>query len=110
MKTSEINNLPLMAFFFSVLLVGLNAIGVRYTVLELSPFWGATLRFAPASLLLFLLVFLLKLPLPKGRGLLGSMIYGALNFGGSYAFSTMAWVKCSLEWHKSSWHWYRCLH
>ena len=86
MKTSEINHLPLIAFIFSVLLIGLNAIGVRYTVLELSPFWGATLRFAPASLLLFLLVILLKLPFPRGRGLLGSMVYGALNFGGSYAF------------------------
>jgi drug/metabolite transporter (DMT)-like permease len=85
-KTSEIENLPLIAFILSIFLIGLNAIGVRYTVLELSPFWGATLRFAPASLLLFFLVFLLKLPLPQGRGLLGSMIYGALNFGGSYAF------------------------
>jgi drug/metabolite transporter (DMT)-like permease len=27
-----------------------------------------------------------KLPLPKGRALLGSVIYGALNFGGGYSF------------------------
>jgi drug/metabolite transporter (DMT)-like permease len=86
MKASEIDHLPLVAFIFSIFFVGFNAIGVRYTVLELSPFWGATLRFAPAALLLFLLAFFLKLPIPRGRGLLGSMIYGALNFGASYAF------------------------
>jgi drug/metabolite transporter (DMT)-like permease len=86
MKTSEIDHLPLVAFVFSTLFVGFNAIGVRYTVLELSPFWGATLRFAPAALILFSLVLLLKLPIPRGRGLLGSLVYGILNFGGSYAF------------------------
>jgi len=86
MKTSVSSHFPLVAFIISVLLVGFNAIGVRFTVLELSPFWSATLRFAPAAIILFILVFLLKLPIPKGRGLLGSMIYGALNFGGGYAF------------------------
>lgn len=86
MKTSVSSHLPLVAFIISVLLIGFNAIGVRFTVMELSPFWSATLRFAPAALILFLLVFLLKLPLPKGRGLIGAMVYGALNFGGGYAF------------------------
>ena len=86
MKTSEIDHLPLTAFIFSVVLGGFNAIGVHYTVLELSPFWGATLRFAPSALILFFVVLLLKLPLPRGRGLVGTLIYGALNFGGSYAF------------------------
>jgi len=86
MKTSEIDRLPFTAFIFSILLGGFNSIGVHFTVMELPPFWGATLRFAPAALLLFIVVLLLKLPLPKGRGLSGSIIYGALNFGGSYAF------------------------
>ncbi len=86
MKTQRSNHLPLAAFIISVLFIGLNAIGVRFTVLELSPFWSATLRFAPAALILFLLAFILKLPFPKGRGLIGPMIYGALNFGGGYAF------------------------
>jgi drug/metabolite transporter (DMT)-like permease len=54
--------------------------------MELPPFWGATIRFAPAALLLFLLVFLLKLPLPAGRALLGAAFFGLINFGASYAF------------------------
>ena len=69
MNATRKDQWPLVAFIFSVLLGGFNGIGVRYTVLELPPFWGATLRFAPAALLLFGLVLILKLPLPKGRGI-----------------------------------------
>src|SRR5512136_326636 len=76
---------PHAAFLLIVLLGGFNAIGVRYTVLELPPFWGATLRFVPAAVILLLLVFFMKLPLPRGRALLGAILFGALNFGGSYA-------------------------
>lgn len=86
MEKSNSDRTLLAAFLISTFLVGLNAIGVRFTVLEIAPFWGATLRFIPASLLLFLLVFLLKLPLPRGRALLGTVLFGALNFGASYAF------------------------
>lgn len=74
-----------MAYLAVVLLMGFNPIGVHYTVLELPPFWGAMLRFAPASLIMFLLVFILRLPLPRGKTLRGAMIFGALNFGLSYA-------------------------
>jgi drug/metabolite transporter (DMT)-like permease len=77
---------PHAAFLLIVLLGGFNAIGVRYTVLELPPFWGATLRFAPAAILFLLLVILLKLPFPRGKALLGAILFGALNFGFSYAF------------------------
>ena len=50
------------------------------------PFWGAALRFGPAGLILFVLVFFLKLPFPKGRSLLGAILFGVFNFGASYAF------------------------
>ena len=49
------------AFFVGVIFGGLNAIGIRFVVAELPPFWGATLRFAPAALLLFGLAFILRL-------------------------------------------------
>lgn len=85
MKKWFLDHLPVAAFIFSILLGGLNVIGVHYTVLELSPFWGAFLRLGPASIILFTLVFLLKLPLPRGRALLGAVLFGVLNFGFSYA-------------------------
>jgi drug/metabolite transporter (DMT)-like permease len=86
MEKSRENHWPLMAFLLSTFLFGFNAIGVRYVVSELPPFWGAALRFAPAGLILFVLVFLLKLPFPKGRSLLGAIVFGVINFGASYAF------------------------
>src|SRR5512133_1962111 len=86
MEKSDNNHWPFMAFLLSTLLFGFNAIGVRYVVAELPPFWGAALRFAPAGLILFVIVFFLKLPLPKGRSLLGAILFGVVNFGASYAF------------------------
>jgi drug/metabolite transporter (DMT)-like permease len=86
MKKFLSDHWPHAAFLLIIFLGGFNAIGVRYTVLELPPFWGAALRFAPAALLFFLFVILLKLPLPRGKALLGAILFGALNFGFSYAF------------------------
>ena len=86
METRRPTSLILAAFITSVLFGGLNAIGVRYTVMELSPSWGATLRFTPAALLLFLISWALRLPLPKGRSLRGAIYFGLLNFGASYVF------------------------
>ena len=86
MKKWFLDHLPFAAFILSILLGGLNIIGVHYTVLELPPFWGAFLRLGPASIILFMLVFLLKLPFPRGRALLGAILFGVLNFGLSYAF------------------------
>jgi drug/metabolite transporter (DMT)-like permease len=78
--------LTLAAFLATILLAGFNAIGVRYTVLELSPFWGATLRFGSAALLLSLIMLAMRAAVPRGRALVGVLLYGFLNFGASYAF------------------------
>ncbi len=76
---------PLGVFFIIVLLGGFNGIGIHFTVQELAPFWGATLRFAPAAVLMLLLMVLKKLPLPRGKAWLGAVLFGFFNFGGSYA-------------------------
>jgi drug/metabolite transporter (DMT)-like permease len=86
MKLKNNRNLTLLAFIVATLIGGNNAIAVRYSNLELPPFLGAAIRFTAASLLLFVIVFFLRLPLPKGRSLLGAIIYGVLQFGISYAF------------------------
>ncbi|NJC98375.1 MAG: EamA family transporter [Anaerolineales bacterium] len=77
--------LTLAAFVISTVLGGGNAIAVRFSNLELPPFFGAAIRFTAASLLLFLFVFYRRLPMPKGRALLGVLIFGTLQFGISYA-------------------------
>jgi drug/metabolite transporter (DMT)-like permease len=78
--------LTLSAFILATLLGGSNAIAVQFSNAEFPPFFGAAIRFGAASLLLFVMVASLRLPLPKGRALLGAIIYGVFQFGISYAF------------------------
>jgi drug/metabolite transporter (DMT)-like permease len=84
MQTGQADRLTTAVFFTAILFGGLNAIMVRYTLLELPPFWGGLIRFLPASLILFLLVAALRLPIPRGRALLGPVLLGVLQMGGSF--------------------------
>jgi drug/metabolite transporter (DMT)-like permease len=80
------DRLTLAVFLLSVLLGGANGVAVRFSNMELPPFWGAFLRFACASMLLFGVVLLRRSPMPSGRALVGVLLYGLLGFGGGYAF------------------------
>jgi drug/metabolite transporter (DMT)-like permease len=71
-------------------LAGGNAVGVRVSNRELDPMWGAGLRFLLAAALLAVFMAVLKLTLPRGRALLGVVIYGALIFGGAFSFAYYA--------------------
>lgn len=82
--------LTLAAFGQIILLGGSNSVAVRFTVLELPPFWGAALRFAPAALIFWVILLVRRIPLPTGRPLLGVLLYGFLNIGASYAFTYLA--------------------
>lgn len=84
MKSTHTDRITLAAFIAIVLLGGLNGVGIRFVVHELPPFWGATLRFFPAALLLLLLSFIFRLRLPTGRSLLGAVYFGVLSFGISF--------------------------
>ncbi len=71
----------LLAFIGLVLLAGSNPVAVRFSNLELPPFWGAALRFSVAALIYWGIVLLRRQPLPKGRALLGAILYGIFGFG-----------------------------
>lgn len=75
----------LAAFGTVVLLGSANIVAVRFSNRELAPYWGAALRFAVASLVMFAIVRLQHLPLPRSRSLRGAMIYGVLSFTAAYA-------------------------
>lgn len=66
--------------------------GVRFSNLELDPFWGATLRFSLAAVLMLVAMVVTGHRLPRGRALLGAAIYGLLAFGGAFAFAFYALV------------------
>jgi drug/metabolite transporter (DMT)-like permease len=75
-----------IAFIAVVLIGGSNAVAVRFSNMELPPFFGATFRFAAAALIFWMLMSLRRVAIPTGRALFGAIIYGVLTIGVAYAF------------------------
>jgi drug/metabolite transporter (DMT)-like permease len=76
----------MIAFLALVLIGGSNAVAVRFSNLELPPFWGAASRFLAAAAIFWVILLARRAGLPKGKALAGSILYGALAVGASYAF------------------------
>lgn len=87
------DRVALAAFLGSTVLAGGNAVGIRFSNRELSPLWGAGVRFALAAALLVAVMAALRLALPRGRALAGALLYGALNIGGAFALAYYALVR-----------------
>ena len=75
----------LVAFLVGAVLSSGNPIAVKFSNAELEPFWGATLRFALAAALMLTVMAVLRLRFPRGRALLGAVLYGIFNFGLAFA-------------------------
>jgi drug/metabolite transporter (DMT)-like permease len=71
----------LLAFIGMVILAGFNPVAVRFSDLELPPFWGAALRFLVAALVYWGIILVRRIPLPRGRALLGAILYGMVSIG-----------------------------
>jgi drug/metabolite transporter (DMT)-like permease len=86
------------AFGLLVLIGGSNFVLVRLSNRELDPFWGAALRWGLASLISFAIVAVRRTALPRGRALVGVVLYGLLYFGAFYAFAyqvaALPWPPC----------------
>jgi drug/metabolite transporter (DMT)-like permease len=76
-----------VSFVTSAVLAGGNAVAVRFSNRELAPLWGAGMRFALAAVILLVAMAVMRLPFPRGRALVGAILFGALNFGGAFAFA-----------------------
>jgi drug/metabolite transporter (DMT)-like permease len=75
----------LASFVTQAVLAGGNAVGIRFSNRELTPLWGAGLRFSLAAALLVPVMVVLRLALPRGQALTGAVLYGVFNFGASFA-------------------------
>ena len=84
--TTRPDRIVLVAFAVFVLFAGANAIGVRFVLREMGPFWSAAIRFAAAGLVLFGWVVALRHPLPRGQRLVGTVLFGVIAFGPAYTF------------------------
>jgi drug/metabolite transporter (DMT)-like permease len=83
----------LVAFVTGSVLAGGNGVAIRFSNRELDPLWGAGLRFVLSALLMFAVVALLRMTLPRGRALVGAVVFGLLQFAATYAFAYYALVE-----------------
>lgn len=78
-----------LAFVLFVILIGGASVAIRVTYQELAPFWMATARFGLGALTFWIIAFIKKIPLPRGKSLLGAVLYGFLGVG--LSFVLIAW-------------------
>ena len=83
--STRIGGPALIAFLAMILFGGSNAIAVRFSNEALPPFWGATIRFVLTGVLFWAWVAVARIPIPRGRALVGSIVVGVLNTGLNYA-------------------------
>lgn len=76
--------LIMTAFLVAVAIGGANFIAVTFSNRELDPLYGATVRFGAGAALMFLITFVGRYDLPRGRAAVGAAIYGLLGFGLAY--------------------------
>lgn len=79
----------LLAFLVFIIVGGGASVAIRITYQELAPFWSASARFGLGALIFWIIAYFKKLPLPKGRSLLGAALYGLLGVG--LGFVLIAW-------------------
>lgn len=92
MLPRSVDRITLLAFLVATVILGANWVGVRFSNRELPPFWGASARFFAASAVLFAVVALRGIAVPRGRALTGALVYGALVFGANFALLYWALV------------------
>lgn len=90
---AEGDRVALASFVVMSVLAGGNAVAIRFSNRELDPLWGASMRFALAAALLLTAMAALRLAVPRGRALLGAVVYGALTFGAAFALAYHALVE-----------------
>jgi len=79
----------LIAFVLFIIAGGGASVAIRITYAELAPFWAAASRFILAALVFWAIAFFKRIPLPKGRALVGALLFGTLTVG--LAFSLISW-------------------
>jgi drug/metabolite transporter (DMT)-like permease len=89
------DRITLIAFSTAVMIGGMNFVAVRYSNRELAPLYGAGARFAVAAILFLIIMRLRGASFPRGRALLGAVIYGVLSFTVVYAL--LYWALQSLS-------------
>lgn len=87
------DRLTLIAFAVFVLVGGGASVAIRFTYAELPPFWSGAARFLCGALIFWVWALVARIPLPRGRALVGAVLFGALSTGFSFVFIYWGLVK-----------------
>ena len=79
----------LAAFLALVIITGGASVAIRFTYTELPPFWSGAARFICGGLFFWAWVLIGRITLPKGKALVGAILFGALGMG--LSFSLIYW-------------------
>ena len=83
----------LIAFLIFILVSGGASVAIRFTYAELPPFFGGAMRFVFGSLFFWTYALVRKVQMPKGRALVGAILFGATSMGFSFTFIYWGLVK-----------------
>ncbi|MES2155723.1 MAG: EamA family transporter [bacterium] len=78
------DRLTLAAFAATVVFLGSNFVAVRFSNQELAPFWGGAVRFALATVILVAIVAGRRIAWPRGKALVGAVLFGLLAFAANF--------------------------
>ena len=70
-----------VTFVACALIWGSTFLAIRLGNEATPPVWAATIRLALASVLLFLIAAIFRMPIPRGRALRGAALWGLFNLG-----------------------------
>jgi len=76
----------LAAFLAFILVSGGASVAIRFTYAELPPFFSGAARFVLGAVFFWGFALVRKVPMPKGRALLGAVLFGATSMGLSFTF------------------------
>jgi drug/metabolite transporter (DMT)-like permease len=78
-----------------ILLVGGAPVAMRISYAELQPFWMGLARFGLGAAAFWALALFKRIQVPRGRALVGALLYGALGVGISFVLMAWGLVKTS---------------
>lgn len=98
-RSTHLSTMPdrniLLSLAWFILLVGGAPVAIRITYSELSPFWLGFLRYGLGAVAFWVLVLYKHLKIPKGRSLIGPVLFGILGIGVPFAFLGWGLLKTS---------------
>jgi drug/metabolite transporter (DMT)-like permease len=83
----------LLAFIAFIIVSGGASVAIRFTYAEMPPFWSGSARFICGALFFWFAAIIRKVPLPRGRALVGAILFGVFSMGLSFTFIYWGLVK-----------------